>query len=698
MKQQLHKTKLTTVLFSILCSLFSIFSQAQDYQYEWAKSGGGGLSGSGSGFNTQQDETIWDVVIDADNNYYFLADLQGGTVNFEGVTLTHYGRKDIVIIALDCEGSFMWSHTVGGSHDYDNAYKLGLDSSSGLYVGVNVRNIAYISNLGIEYNFPPVHFSEDDVMPLIPYGYYGSPETLEPSEAYKTGFLLKFDKDTGELLWRKNLQGDVTSSTRNSLSGRIYIDSNDVIHQIVGLLEGTHLEGLVTLEEGEVKYFLVKYDTDGNILGIPQELPMTGGFGPEFTLFTYDEQLSCYYLAGMSGLSPTKTYGGVPLQETGFYILAFDGDTFEELWRRELLGQSGLYEEIKGIAIDEDSNIYLAGKYYISFEEDIVSYFGDYLLPQNIGDDTGNCPFTMKLNSSGAVQWIRTPDGFTTTSTTGSRYNRGITVNGNEVASLAGAPLIWGDFSIVRPNGHQSDPAILRLDKETGEVIGLHDIMGGAGNHNEFRVITTDNDGNYIAGGHFFGALTHPVTGEPMYGMGKTDFFMAKLSAYACGSGGNPCLGVEIDVPTGDNTQGVQLGMTLADLDVDGENLQWYADAELTEPLSENHIIENNTTYYVTQTLGGCTSEALAVTVSTLGVSDFQKIQIKLYPNPTSGLLYIETSQEVQSYEVYNLIGQQLLKGNVNDNINLKDLSKGTYIIRLTTQEGTVITEKVIKE
>src|SRR5690606_25895867 len=141
-----------------------------------------------------------------------------------------------------------------------------------------------------------------------------------------------------------------------------------------------------------------------------------------------------------------------------------------------------------------------------------------------------------------------------------------------------------------------------------------------------------------------------------------------------------------------------QIGMTLADLEVDGENLQWYADAELTEPLSETHIIENNTTYYVTQTLGGCTSEALAITVSTLGVADFQKMKIKLYPNPTNGLLYIETSQEIQSYEVYNLIGQRLLSGNVNDNINLKDLSKGTYIIRLTTQEGTVITEKVIKE
>src|SRR5690606_6372753 len=135
-----------------------------------------------------------------------------------------------------------------------------------------------------------------------------------------------------------------------------------------------------------------------------------------------------------------------------------------------------------------------------------------------------------------------------------------------------------------------------------------------------------------------------------------------------------------------------------SDLQVAGENLQWYADAELTEPLSENHIVENNTTYYVTQTLGDCTSAALAVTVSTLRVADFQKMKIKLYPNPTNGLLDIETSQEIQSYEVYNLIGQRLLSGSFTGTIDIKDISKGTYIIKLTIPTGEVFTEKVIKE
>src|SRR5690606_15872747 len=500
-------------------------------------------------------------------------------------------------------------------------------------------------------------------------------------------------------------------------TGRIFIDSNDIIHQIVGLSEGVHLDGLVTVTEVNLQFFLVKYDTDGNILGTPAQLPMTSGTGAGFnhdnTIFMYDEQLNRYYLAGQAQFFQPLTYGGVALQQQGgqngrFYILAFDGSSFDELWRKEIHKEGpGFYgDHIRQIVIDENSNIYMSGKYVNSSNS--LEYFGDYLLPQSIGTyNSGHTPFILKMNSEGVIQWVRTPDGYTAdvASTGLSGYYNSLTINGNEIAATPnGSAHIWGDFSVVRPepNGHQQDPVLLRLNKETGEVIGLHDVMGANGPHQLFTVITTDNDGNYIAGGHFSGyqgLFTDSPNGVgPLSAMGKTDFFMAKLSAYACGSGGNPCLGAEIDVPTGDNTQEVQAGMTLADLQVAGENLQWYADAELTEPLSENHIVENNTTYYVTQTLGGCTSEALAVEVTTLGVSDFQKMKIKLYPNPTDSKVYVDATHDIQSYEVYNLIGQRLLSGSFTGSIDMREVSKGTYIIRLTTPTGAVFTEKVIKE
>lgn len=82
----------------------------------------------------------------------------------------------------------------------------------------------------------------------------------------------------------------------------------------------------------------------------------------------------------------------------------------------------------------------------------------------------------------------------------------------------------------------------------------------------------------------------------------------------------------------------------------------------------------------------------------TAGVATSVFNKVEMYPNPTSGILYIETTQEFQSYEVYNLIGQRLLSNNFTGSIDMKDLSKGTYIIRLTTPNGEVFTEKVIKE
>src|SRR5690606_15031802 len=381
--------------------------------------------------------------------------------------------------ALDCEGNLLWHHTIGGRHDYDNAYKLGLDSTNGLYVGVDVYNTAYMDQFGYvnPNNLPPVHFSEDDVMPIIPVGNGINPP---PHQGFKTGFLLKFDKDTGELLWRKDLQGLVYQSKRSMIVGRIFIDSINIIHQIVPLQEGTHLDGLAIVGEGELKYFLVKYDTDGNILGIPQELPMSGGYNPRDNIFLYDEQLNRYYIAGT--LKVSLTYQGNVLHHASngrFYILAFDGDTFDELWRKEINKEgSGSYnEKLTQVVIDENSNIYLAGK--IRINGSTLEYFGDYLLPQNIGSYTqGHIPFVMKLNSAGEVQWIRTPDGYTNnTAFTGLFENKGLTLNGNEIATLPnGSAHIWGDYSYTRPDSHHTDPVILRLDKDTGEVIGLHDI------------------------------------------------------------------------------------------------------------------------------------------------------------------------------------------------------------------------------
>ena len=71
----------------------------------------------------------------------------------------------------------------------------------------------------------------------------------------------------------------------------------------------------------------------------------------------------------------------------------------------------------------------------------------------------------------------------------------------------------------------------------------------------------------------------------------------------------------EVAVPTGDDLQYFEAGQTLADLDVTGDDLGWYADEDLTIVLDESTELVHNTTYYVVNIDGNCQSDALAVTV-----------------------------------------------------------------------------------
>lgn len=67
--------------------------------------------------------------------------------------------------------------------------------------------------------------------------------------------------------------------------------------------------------------------------------------------------------------------------------------------------------------------------------------------------------------------------------------------------------------------------------------------------------------------------------------------------------------------PQGDTDQFSEIGDTLADLDVTGSNLTWYSDAALSTVIPDTTPTVDGAVYYVTQTLNGCESDALEITV-----------------------------------------------------------------------------------
>lgn len=80
-------------------------------------------------------------------------------------------------------------------------------------------------------------------------------------------------------------------------------------------------------------------------------------------------------------------------------------------------------------------------------------------------------------------------------------------------------------------------------------------------------------------------------------------------------------------------------------------------------------------------------------TGSALSVDENELSVFSVYPNPTSDILNIKSSKEIDNVEVYNLLGQNVssFKGESisNNTIDLSDLSKGLYLVKIFSGEKT---------
>ena len=76
-------------------------------------------------------------------------------------------------------------------------------------------------------------------------------------------------------------------------------------------------------------------------------------------------------------------------------------------------------------------------------------------------------------------------------------------------------------------------------------------------------------------------------------------------------------------------------------------------------------------------------------------VAEVSTNNVRLYPNPTNGILNIE-GNGAMTISVINVLGQKVLETTANDNttIDLSAFGEGIYMFRIETASNT-ITEKV---
>ncbi|WP_244926046.1 S8/S53 family peptidase [Epilithonimonas arachidiradicis] len=83
-------------------------------------------------------------------------------------------------------------------------------------------------------------------------------------------------------------------------------------------------------------------------------------------------------------------------------------------------------------------------------------------------------------------------------------------------------------------------------------------------------------------------------------------------------------------------------------------------------------------------------------TYQTLGLKDITKTNIKFYPNPAKDFINITSDKTLKSVEIYDILGR-LIKTDVSNKVNITQLSKGNYLLKIKTDSGEIV-EKLIKE
>lgn len=107
---------------------------------------------------------------------------------------------------------------------------------------------------------------------------------------------------------------------------------------------------------------------------------------------------------------------------------------------------------------------------------------------------------------------------------------------------------------------------------------------------------------------------------------------------------------------------------------------------------------QNVEVYLTSQSLGILKDQ---ISLETLGNPDLGNLKsgISVYPNPTQDIINIKLDKNVSKFKasLYNAAGQALLTTENRSSINISNLNKGVYFLKIEPENGKPVTKKIIK-
>lgn len=131
---------------------------------------------------------------------------------------------------------------------------------------------------------------------------------------------------------------------------------------------------------------------------------------------------------------------------------------------------------------------------------------------------------------------------------------------------------------------------------------------------------------------------------------------------------------------------------------------QWYdcdTDSPISGATSQSFSPLANGSYQVEVTIGSCTERSACIDFDTLSTESFEANEIRLFPNPASKHINIETNLDTElAFEIYDVFGKVVLKFNSTTEltkVNISELSSGVYFLNASTTDKSG-TFKFVKE
>ena len=470
------KNPILCLAFIALFCLHAGWSFSQSTEWLWAKSAGG-----------PNDEMGVSVATDASGNAFVAGYFKSPSLTLGSFTLTRTGSCNVFLAKYDAGGNVIWATSATGT-DYDIPFAVATDASGNVVVA------------GL--------FSS----PVITFGSISL-----TNAGVQDAFVAKYDA-AGNVMWAKRAGGADWDNAR-----AVAVDGPGNIYLAGSFRSPSITFGSITLTNtaaGMYDAFLVKYDSDGNVVWADA----TGGPGNNDPISLSTDPMGNVFITGNFSGS-IMTFGPLTVTNHGLddlFIAKYDASG-NVLWAKS---EGGSREDwCYSVSADISGNAYITGM----FRSETIS-FGTIFLNNSAGNYHSMDIYLAKFDGSGSVLWATGAGGFDN-----DMANSVVTDPGGNVfitGFFYSNSITFGSTTLVNTNTH-SDMFLAKYNP-AGSVLWA--LRSGGTDDDNGNSVARDATGSICMTGIFASPVIN-FGSDTLINAGAGDLFLARLDDNITGIG-----------------------------------------------------------------------------------------------------------------------------------------------------------------